>query len=141
MRRFLLPLLIAALSLTACSDGTATTTPAQLTGITWRLTATGGVGGVNQPVPPDLRQPITVKFDARALNVSTGCNGMGGAYTTQGKTIIVKLVSTMMACSEPLGSLEAHLGEVLSQKPTFAMDGNQLTLTAPSGRALTFVKA
>jgi len=71
---------------------------------------------------------------ARQLNASAGCNSMGGKYALDGDTLVVnQLATTDMACDPPaLMAQESWFGQLLSSKPTLALDGNNLTVTSGS---------
>jgi heat shock protein HslJ len=89
---------------------------------------------------------ITLIFEKDKLSAKAGCNSMFGAYTVTGDVLTVpQMGSTMMACQEDLMAQDRWLAAFLSSGPTWALDGDTLTLTdgkdtlvlgpAPSGAA------
>lgn len=67
-----------------------------LEGKVWQLT-TVAVDPQPQKVPADL--PITIKFEAGAIEGHGGCNGYGGSYTLKGKQLAISgIIHTEMYC-------------------------------------------
>jgi heat shock protein HslJ len=79
---------------------------------------------------PDTK--VTLTFDGENLSAQGGCNTLGGTWSLDGDVLVVPpMVRTMMAC-EPsaLMDQETWLDAVLTSKPTVAVDGDTLTITA-----------
>ncbi len=87
---------------------------------------------------PDTQ--VTLTFDGDNLSALGGCNTLGGTWSLEGDVLVVPpMVHTMMAC-EPsaLMDQETWLNAVLTSKPTVAVDGDTLTITA-QGATVTLV--
>jgi len=87
---------------------------------------------------PDTK--ITLTFDGDNLSAQGGCNTLGGTWSVEDDVLVVPpMVHTMMAC-EPstLMDQETWLDAVLTSKPTVAVDGDTLTISA-QGATVTLV--
>jgi|HigsolmetaAR201D_1030396.scaffolds.fasta_scaffold12133_3 heat shock protein HslJ len=85
---------------------------------------------------------IELRFDADQLGAHAGCNHLSGAWSADGDVLVVdSLVQTEMAC-EPstLMDQDTWLAAVLTSRPTLALDGDTLTVTA-EGATVTLVDA
>ena len=72
----------------------------------------------------------SVTFTDGSLSVATGCNTAFGEATVDGDTVTVgPLGSTRMACDADLMEWESAVLEFLDGELTFALDGDDLTLT------------
>lgn len=130
MKKYLLFILLASLMLSACSAGSKS-----LTG-TWTLTAFGPEGATT-PVASGSQASITFNDDG-TITGNSGCNGFGGEYVVDGDQITFSgLVSTLMACEEPLMSQEGDVFNVLNGTATYTIDGDTLTITN-AGMVLVF---
>ena len=122
MKKYLLFLLFTSLLFSAC-----TPQEASLQG-TWMLTAYGPEGATT-PAVADSQASITFNEDG-TITGNSGCNGFGGEYTVDGDQITFSaLVSTLMACTEPLMSQEGVVFQVLDGTVSYTIDGDTLTLT------------
>ena len=130
MKKYLLFVLLTIL-LSACSAGG----EQPLIG-TWTLTAYGPPGA---PIPVPSGSHASLTFhDNGAVDGNSGCNSFGGEYTVDGDQIKFSgLVSTLMACEEPLMSQEGIVFQVLDGTATYKIDGDTLTITN-AGMALVF---
>jgi heat shock protein HslJ len=141
--------LVAAALLAACQQGSATpATPAgsdepsappmasgsaprseDLNGRTFIVTGT-----VGYTVVPGSE--ITFRFDGGQLGISAGCNQMGGAYQlVDGALAVGAMMTTEMACDEPLMAQDAWVGGFVNGA-AITLDGDTLTL-ARDGVTLT----
>ena len=87
---------------------------------------------------PDTQ--VTLTFDGDNISAQGGCNTLGSTWSIEGDVLVVPpMVHTMMAC-EPsaLMDQETWLNAVLTSKPTVAVDGDTLTITA-QGSTVTLV--
>jgi heat shock protein HslJ len=133
MKKVLLFLLLASLLLSAC-----TSQERSLQG-SWSLTAYGPPGAAI-PAAPDSQASITFNEDG-TVSGSSGCNGFGGEYSVEGDQVKFSgLVSTLMACEEPLMSQEGTVFKVLNDTASYTIDGDMLTITK-DGMALVFTAA
>ena len=79
-------------------------------------------------IVPDTAIVITV--EEQQLGVQAGCNAMGGGYTIIGQTLLVEtMISTMMACDEPLMEQEQWVSAFLTSKPKVTVEGGTIVLT------------
>ncbi len=78
----------------------------------------------------NLDEPVTMEFsDDGQFEIHTGCNGMGGTYSTSGDDISFALEDmSLIGCNDPLNTIEEHLLSVLSDSASFNIDGNRLTV-------------
>jgi heat shock protein HslJ len=73
---------------------------------------------------------LRISFDDGRISVSGGCNGMGGDVTFEGDTMTVgPMMSTQMACDQPLMDQDSAVQAFLTAGTTVAVDGDTLTLT------------
>ncbi len=94
-----------------------------------------------QPALSDTQ--VTIRFENGQLSGSDGCNRYSGSYTINGARITVdkNLISTMMACAEPIMTQAAAYIAALTGAATYTIEGGQLTLLDGSGKALaTFTR-
>jgi len=110
-----------------------------LRGQSWKLVS---YGPVNNPTPavPDARTGLIFGEDSQ-LSGNVGCNSLGGGYKVRGNQITFEqIVSTMMACSEPLMQQEGAVFSMLAATVTFKIEGSTLTIYDKDGaNALRFV--
>lgn len=88
-------------------------------------------------------KPVTLDFAEGRAGVTNACNRMGGTYTVDGGTLAInRLVSTMMACSDPrLMALDREASGRLEGRLTIAFqagDTPRLTLTTATGDVMVF---
>lgn len=133
MKKTLLLFVLASLLFSACSAG-----ERSLVG-TWNLTAYGPEGSTI-PAAADSQANVTFNEDG-TLTGHSGCNGFGGEYKVDGDQITFSgLISTLVACGEPLVTQESTLYRVLSGTATYEIDGDTLTLNQ-DGTVLVFTAA
>jgi len=130
MKKALLLLVFASLMFSACSAK-----DNSLVG-TWNLTAYGPQDSPTSPVP-GTQAFITFKEDG-TLAGNSGCNGFGGEYKVDGGQITFSaLISTLMACAEPIMVQEGTIFSVLDGATTYDIKGGQLTIIK-NGTVLVF---
>ena len=128
MQKRLLALLIICLALSACSAQNTKEPVASLLG-SWKLTFFGSVGTTFPAVEGSDAQ-LTFNEDGTVAG-NSGCNGFGGNYTVEGDQVAFsEIVSTLIACEEPLMAQEAAVLKTLTNAATYEIDGNTLTLTS-----------
>lgn len=132
----LLPLLLACTTMNPTSR-----TPApELNDTAWTLASLPGPTshtGTNAPL-------ATLRFEAGRAQGSDGCNRYGGAYTasTDGRLQFgPQLVSTRMACPEPMGALASAFNAALLATQAYRVDGGQLLLLGADGATLATLAA
>jgi putative lipoprotein len=81
------------------------------------------------PAVEDTEAGITFNEDGTVAG-NSGCNGFGGNYTVEGDQVAFsEIVSTLIACEEPIMSQEEAVFKVLTDTASYAIEGNTLTLT------------
>jgi heat shock protein HslJ len=76
---------------------------------------------------------IRISFDDGQLGASAGCNTIGGAYRLEGGVLVFEGGGmTEMGCDEPRHAQDEWLMGFLGSRPTVALSGTDLTLTAGS---------
>lgn len=127
--------LMAGLVLSSCGVAPAAA-PNPLPGTSWVLTNLNGA-------PVGIGTPITLNLEEAKLSGTDGCNNYGGSYTVNGAMFAVdkNLISTMMACPDTIMQRAGAYIAALTQAVAFKIDGQQLSLTDASGKALaTFTR-
>jgi heat shock protein HslJ len=132
MKKYMLILVIAALAISACSaESTQESTQepsASLIGA-WKLTSYGPASSP-EPAVEDSEAGLTFNEDGTVAG-NSGCNGFGGNYTVEADQVTFsEIVSTLIACEEPLMSQEEAVLKVMADSATYNIDGNTLTLTS-----------
>ena len=92
----------------------------ELVGTSWTLVDIDGI------VPANAGRGVTLEFraDGRAGGTA-GCNTYNGSYTVDGAGISFgPLISTKMACEQPLMTLETTYLAGLQAATTYGMDGS-----------------
>jgi len=108
-----------------------------LTGKVWALTELMGN-------PPMAGTGISAQFTADGkVSGSAGCNRYSGTYTVSGSNITFSspMASTMMMCEQPVMDQESAYLKMLGEAKTYAVNGDQLTLTGGDGAQLAVYTA
>ena len=107
-----------------CGGGAAV--PTGLAGTNWRVAA------VNQILAP-AGENYFMRFEGDRLSARFGCNGMGGAYSFDGRTLVAThLAATRMACQDM--RMEDQAGRILADPVTAEWrGGDRLILSNPAG--------
>ena len=72
---------------------------------------------------------IRLEFDEDAVGAYAGCNHMSGRLDqVDGLLVVDSLGSTEMACDPALMARDAWVSDLLTSRPTYAVDDNALTL-------------
>ncbi len=129
------------LVLVACADsgggasGGSGTDPAALEGTGWTLDR-ASVESLSSGAPSDAS--VTISFDKGQASGRAACNSYGGGYqaSDDGSLSFDTFALTMMACAEPLMSLESAYMDALGNVTTFTV-GDSLVLTG-DGVSLTY---
>ena len=112
---------------------------APLAGTPWTLTSigTGGADGAVSSVPQGVIS--TFEITGEKISLSPGCNGVGGKVVVTDTTLTASgLISTMMACEDARGDVEKQIMDIFAGPLEYAIDGEQVTLTAADGRFLVY---
>lgn len=127
MKKYLLTLLIISLAISACSAQNTEEPSASLMG-SWKLTSFGSAG-TTSPAVEGSDAELTFSEDGTVAG-NSGCNGFGGNYTVEGDQVTFsEIVSTLIACEEPLMAQEAAVLQTLTDTASYKIEGNSLTLT------------
>ncbi len=108
-----------------------------LTGKVWALTELMGK-------PPAAGVGISAQFSADGMvSGSAGCNRYSGTYTVSGNSITFSspMATTMMMCDESIMEQESAYLKALGEAKTYAVKGDQLTLTGVDKTSLVIYKA
>ena len=102
----------------------------------WVLESLGG-----QPALANTR--LTLNFENGRLGGSDGCNQYGTTYSASGGKLTVgrEIMSTMMACAEPVMRQASAFTALLPQAAAYRRDGQQLTLLDAGGKTLAVFNA
>jgi heat shock protein HslJ len=123
--------------MTACSGKASS--PATSVAGEWTLTS---YGSSTNPTPADSNVDTSITFDSDGkLTGNVGCNGFGGDYKVDGGTITFgSIVSTMMACADPIMQQEGTVLNVFTNSATFKVDGNTLTIKSTDGNSVVILE-
>jgi heat shock protein HslJ len=127
VKKNLLILFILSLAIAACGAPATEEPSVSLTGA-WKLTS---LGPVNSRVPALTGMEAGITFnDDGTMAGDSGCNGFSGRYAVEGNQITFSdLVSTLIACEEPVMQQEEIMYLVLTDTASFEIDEVTLTLT------------
>jgi len=123
--KLLLPLLLTITTSLAMETNQA---PVRLPGSAWQVTTFAGQ-------TPLADHPITFEFDNEGNIAGDGsCNRFGGSCKIEGDKIEVgPLRSTRRACEPDIMQQEHKFLALLGAATRWAMDGDEIILTAPEG--------
>jgi heat shock protein HslJ len=115
-----------ALACTACTS--IAVDHRSLEGTSWRVAA---INGEATPAAGDYR----IEFGNGRISGRFGCNGWGGNYTMRGNAVIAdRVISTMMACSDPAARFESEGLAILRQPMRWSWrDVHTMTLSNGAG--------
>jgi heat shock protein HslJ len=144
-------LAVVALALAACGGAAATASPAassaissaplDLTGTNWLLIRYLSPDGALFTVPAAITPKAA--FTADTMSGNAGCNTFNGGYTLTGQDLkLGPMASTMMACQEPIASVEnAYLAALNVVDKAALLDNGNLQLWDSEGKTtLVFLK-
>jgi heat shock protein HslJ len=78
---------------------------------------------------PVMDTTVRVFFQDRDFGFSAGCNSFSGAYTLEGRELVVESFgSTQIGCQTALQEQDEWLADFFSTSPRLTLSGNQLTL-------------
>lgn len=88
-------------------------------------------GGEARPLVEGTQ--IRLTFDDTSLGATLGCNHLGGTYRLDGDVLVVdELSTTDMGCDAPRHDQDQWFADLLSSRPTVAVEGDTLTLSGGS---------
>jgi heat shock protein HslJ len=110
---------------------TSTPTPIPPVGLTGRTFLSTAVTQDGAPFALVQGTRIRLVFDNGRLTAQAGCNTMSGDLTVDGGRLVVgDLATTEIGCQPALAQQDNWLAQLLGSNPSFALDGNDLTLTS-----------
>jgi len=121
--------MVVGLILAACTSTSTTTNSLNDTG--WLLVSLNSQSVVSDTL-------VTINFENDKITGADGCNRYNTTFTLQGARITVNpnIVTTQIACPEPIMQQAAAYITMLTQAATYTIDGQQLTLLDASGKTL-----
>lgn len=133
MRHLIASLLVLALAGCGATTGGSSATSAEIVG-TWRLVAV-------ESGPPALRADrpdVELVVGTDEIGFTAGCNSHGGRWRLAGDALVVtSLAATEMGCDRWLMDRDAAMAELLTGRPSYAVEGERLELRA-DGAVLAF---
>jgi uncharacterized lipoprotein YbaY len=94
---------------------------------TWQLVSYGAVAN-QQAAVADRAATMRLGADGR-LSGNSGCNGFGGAYTVTADTITFsEVLSTLIACEEPLNQQEREIFAALQGTNRYTLNSDMLQI-------------
>ena len=145
-RLVLLLFAVVAFAVTACGSASPTPTPVpsgplELAGTRWVLIKYLSPSGEIVTVPSSVTP--TAEFTADTMSGRAGCNTFSAGYTLDGDSFsLTGISSTMMACEEPMASVETAYLQALAvlDKAALLDDGNLQLWDAQGKTTLVYVK-
>ena len=126
----------------AASEAVSPAGPPTLDGTSWRLSDYVSPDGQTFTVPAAVTPLLA--FDGGQLTANAGCNTFNASYTVTGDAIeIGPIMSTKMACEEPMASVEAaYLAALEAVNKVAVLDDGKLQLWDDGGKTtLAFIQA
>jgi heat shock protein HslJ len=121
---------MAGMMLAACRDASSSSLLGD-----WKLVSYGSPSKLT-PAVADVDTSLVFDKEGK-VSGSVGCNSFGGDYKVDGTKITFEsVVSTLMFCEGPVGDQETTTLNVLAGEATFALDGNNLTITSADGSSV-----
>lgn len=127
--------IIAGLLLTSCVPVPGASS-GSLADTSWILAGLNG-----QPALSDTQ--VTIRFEDGQISGTDGCNRYSTSYTITGAKLSIdkNVISTMIACAEPIMAQAIAYIAALTGAATYTIEGGQLTLFDESGKVLaTFMQ-
>jgi heat shock protein HslJ len=99
----------------------------------WELVSHGNASGQTAAASIDFNTFIDFSEDGE-LTGNVGCNSFGGDYEVTGNQITFgTIISTLMACEDPIGAQEAAVLKTFTDTATYELKGDTLTITSADG--------
>ena len=117
----------AAFTLAACSGGAAGSPVGE-----WRLVSYGPTAS-QTPAAMGVDTNINFASNGQVMG-NVGCNSFSGDYRVNGSQITFEpIISTLMACEDPIGTQEAEVFRVFASTVSFQVNEDSLTVTTADG--------
>ncbi|MGC1242715.1 MAG: META domain-containing protein [Chryseosolibacter sp.] len=120
-------LFLAVLLLLQCRSQQYYGAPATLENTHWKLVEVGGKPVTTPEGGREVYMELTREGVNGRLNGYAGCNGLGGDYTTAGKTIRFQPITTRMYCELQM-DVETGFTGMLASADHYRIRGNSLEL-------------
>jgi heat shock protein HslJ len=106
----------------------------------WELVSYGDTSNQTTAASIDFNTFIDFGEDGE-LTGNVGCNSFGGDYEVAGDQITFgSIISTLMACEEPVASQEAAVLKTFTDTATYDLNGDTLTITSADGSTSIVLK-
>mgnify|MGYP001274395903 CR=1 FL=1 len=123
--------LLTALVITSCGG---IGNSANLAGTSWKLVNYGSNTSLTAAVP-DVPTSLDIGKDGK-MSGNVGCNSFSGDYKVNGSQITFgTVVSTLMACPDPVMKQEAAVLKVFSGTASFTLDAGTIVITSADGQS------
>ncbi len=107
----------------------------------WTLVSYGPADAPVDAVSSD-RGPATLAFETDRVAGFSGCNGFGGDYQATASAITFgNLISTLIACEDPINSQERAIFAALQGERPYTIIGNELRISYDEGRSALVYRA
>ncbi len=99
----------------------------------WELVSYGDTSSQTTAASIDFNTFIDFSEDGE-MTGNVGCNSFGGDYEAAGDQITFgSIISTLMACEDPIGAQEAAVLKTFTGTATYDLNGDTLTITSEDG--------
>ena len=110
-----------------------------LEGPTWTVESISIDGSATAPASGTA---MTAVFEDGTVSGTGGCNTYSGSYSVDGDAITFgPLVSTLIACEDPIGAQEQAYFAALARADGFDVDGGTLTLSEGDTALVSFTES
>jgi heat shock protein HslJ len=135
MKKILYTAMIAMFMLAACGGANSNSIVGG-----WELVSYGDTS--NQTTAASIDFNTFINFDEDGdLAGNVGCNSFGGDYEVSGNQIIFgSIISTLMACEDPIGAQESAVLKTFTDTATYDLNGDTLTITSSDGATSIVLK-
>src|SRR5688572_29538660 len=105
----------------------------------WMLVSYGSSASPT-PAAAGVDTSITFASNGQVMG-NVGCNSFSGDYAVNGSQItFAPIISTLMACEDPIGTQEAEVFRVFTGTVNFQLTGNTLTITTADGASVVVLE-
>ena len=100
----------------------------------WKLESYGAPGEMTE-APADMEITLTMDLKENRISGKAACNNYNGQMEGTGVGMVI---STKMACPEPMMNMETTYLQMLEQVTASSIEGDKLVMTLDDGRQLVF---
>lgn len=106
----------------------------------WELVSYGSASSQTTAASIDFNTFIDFSEDGE-LTGNVGCNSFGGDYKVEGDQLTFgSIISTLMACEEPIAAQEAAVLKTFTDSATYDLEGDTVTITSADGTTSIVLK-